>query len=108
MTNLPIPLSLLFWVALAMFVVGAIVAVLLVPSLQEKLIPEWRQALRLDTVQAGAALAFLSVLQAEVLPLVEFAVPPALWPYITGAVGVAIIALRMRPQPALRQPTGQP
>lgn len=103
-----IPLPLLFWIALAMFVVGVAAAVLLVPSLQDKLIPEWRQALHLDTVQAGAALAFLSVLQAEVLPLIEFAVPASLWPYITGVVGVALIFLRMRPQPALRLPTGQP
>jgi len=105
MTHLP--LSLLFWIALAMFVVGVIAAILLVPSLQEKLIPEWRQAFQLDTVRAAAALTFLSVLQTEVLPLIEFAVPAALWPYITGTVGVAIIFLRMRPQPAVRPPTGQ-
>lgn len=103
MTNLSF--SLLFWIAMAVLVIGVIVAVLLVPSLQAKLIPEWREALKLDTVRVAAALTFLSVLQTEVLPLIEFAVPPALWPYITGVVGIAIAALRMRPQPALRNPS---
>lgn len=98
----------LFWLALAMFVLGAIAAVLLVPRLQAKLIPGWRQALHLDTVQAGAALALLSALQVEVLPLIQFAVPERLWPYVTCAFGVAIVLLRLRAQPTLRTPTEHP
>lgn len=99
-----LPISWLFWIALAMFAIGMIAAVLFVPRLRDKLIPEWRQAWRMDSVRAAAALTALSVIQAEVLPLIEFAVPAQFWPYITGAFGVAMIVLRMRAQPAIHQP----
>lgn len=99
-----IPLSLLFWIALAMFAIGVIAAVFFVPRLRDRLIPEWRQAWRMDSVRAAAALTALSMIQAEVLPLVEFAVPAQYWPYITGAFGVALIVLRMRAQPAIHRP----
>lgn len=102
-----IPLSWLFWIALAMFLIGAMAAVAFVPRLQDKLIPEWRQALRMDTVRAATLLASLSFLQAEVLPLLEAAVPPQIWPYVTAAFAVAIGLLRLRSQPAVQQTKDQ-
>lgn len=69
-----------------------------------KLIPEWREAHHLDTVQLGSLLALLSVLQAEVLPLLQFAIPPQYWPWVTAAFGVAIVLLRLRLQPDIKKP----
>lgn len=69
-----------------------------------KLIPEWRQAHKLDTVQLAALLTLLSVLQAEVLPLLQFAIPPQYWPWVTAGFGVAIALLRMRVQPEIKKP----
>lgn len=73
-----------------------------------KLIPEWREAWRFTSVQAAAVLTLLSMLQAEVLPLIQFAVPPHLWPYVTASFGVAIVMLRLQLQPDIKQPGGQP
>ncbi len=64
-----------------------------------KLIPEWRTAWRFNSVQAATALAILSFLQAQVLPHYEAAVPPHLWPWITGTFAMVIALLRLRAQP---------
>lgn len=98
------PPAWLFWVVLLLLVLTLLALVACVPRLRDKLIPEWRQAWRMDTVRAAAALTALSMIQAEVLPLVEFAVPAQFWPYITGAFGVAMFVLRLRVQPAIRKP----
>lgn len=98
------PPAWLFWIVLLLLALALMALVASVPRLRDKLIPEWRQALRMDTVRAAAALTALSVIQVEVLPLIEFAVPAQFWPYVTGAFGVAIIVLRMRAQPAIHQP----
>jgi ABC-type uncharacterized transport system YnjBCD permease subunit len=88
-----------------LLLVLAILALLVcVPRLRDKVIPEWRQAWRMDTVRAAAALTFLSFIQAEVLPLIEFAVPVQSWPYITGGFGLVILLLRMRVQPEVHAP----
>jgi len=71
-----------------------------------KLVSNWRQAWRLDTVQAAAALAFLSAVQADLLPLVRSLVPPDWWPVVTGVVALLIIVLRLRDQPDV--PVGAP
>lgn len=65
-------------------------------------ISNWRQALRMNSVQAAALLAFLSMLQANVLPQVQSLVPPNLWPWVTGTLALAIVLLRLRDQPGLR------
>lgn len=62
------------------------------------LIPDWRRAWRFLSVQAAVLLALLSVLQAEVLPLFEFAVPPERWPWVTAGFGTAIVLLRLLAQ----------
>lgn len=64
-------------------------------------VSNWHQAWRLNTVQAAAALAFLSAVQADLLPLVQSVVPPKWWPYVTGAIALAIILLRLRDQPGV-------
>lgn len=64
-----------------------------------KLVTNWQQAWRLNSVQAAAALAFLSALQANVLPQIQSLVPVAWWPWVTGTVALLIIILRLRDQP---------
>jgi hypothetical protein len=98
------PPAWLFWVVLLLLVLAILVLVACVPRLRDKLIPEWRQAWRMDSVRAAAALTFMSFLQAELLPRIEFAVPAQFWPYVTGGFGLLIWLLRMRAQPAIHQP----
>lgn len=71
-----------------------------------KLISNWRQAWRLNSVQAATLLAFLSMLQANVLPQVQALIPADLWPYVSGAIALAIIVLRLRDQPGVHD--GEP
>lgn len=66
-----------------------------------KLIDNWRQAWRLNSIQAAALLALLSMLQAEVLPHLQAAVPDRWWPYVSAGVALAIVLLRLRAQPDL-------
>ena len=70
------------------------------------LIDGWKNAWRLTSVQAAALLALLAELQAEVLPLFEFAVPSQYWPWVTGVFGAAIVVLRLIAQPGVL--TGTP
>ena len=63
-----------------------------------KLIPEWRRAWRYLSVQAAVLLALLSVLQVEVLPLFQFAIPAERWPWVTAGFGTAIVLLRVLAQ----------
>ena len=70
-------------------------------------IPDWRKAHKFLSLQAAVLLAVLSVLQAQVLPLIQFAVPPQYWPYVSAAFGIAIVLLRLLNQPALDEPPTQ-
>lgn len=70
-----------------------------------KLITNWRRCWRLRSVQAAALLSLFSVLQAEVLPLIEFAVPARYWPWVSAVVGVAIVVLRIIQQPGALVPS---
>lgn len=63
-----------------------------------KLIPEWRQCLRFDSVRVALLLALLSAVQAEVLPIVAPVFPPQVWPWVTGGLALAIALLRLRQQ----------
>ena len=56
-------------------------------------------------MQAAALLALFSLIQAEVLPLFQFAVPERYWPWVTASFGVAIVVLRIIAQPGVL--TGQ-
>lgn len=70
-----------------------------------QLIQGWRRKLwRLTSVQAATLLALLSVLQAEVLPQLETAVPAKWWPWVTAGFAVAIVVLRLIAQPSLDTP----
>ena len=75
------------------------------PRLQP--IAGWRRAWRLASVQAAAALALLGLLQAEVLPLLQFAIPPRAWPWVSAGFGIAIVLLRLVAQPGALAP-GEP
>lgn len=59
------------------------------------LIPNWRQARRMLSVQIATALSLLSVAQAEILPLVGFAIPPKYFPWVTAVLGVSIVVFRL-------------
>ena len=63
------------------------------------LIEGWKNVWRLTSVQAAALLALFSLIQAEVLPLFQFAVPERYWPWVTASFGVAIVVLRIIAQP---------
>lgn len=63
-----------------------------------KPIPNWRQALRFDSVQAALLLALLSAVQAEVLPLVAPLFPAHVWPWVTGGLALVIVLVRLRQQ----------
>lgn len=65
------------------------------------LIPNWRRAWRLTSVQAAALLAVLSALQADVLPMLHGVVPVSIWPWVTAGFGAAIVLLRVLAQPAV-------
>lgn len=67
-----------------------------------QLIPEWRRAWRMGSVIASALLAFLSAVQAELLPIVQPLVSPERWPVVSGALALLIIVLRVIMQPAVR------
>lgn len=68
------------------------------------LIPEWRHCLRFNSVQASLLLAFLSAVQADVVPLIQPVVPATVWPYVSSGLALLIILLRLRAQPALQAP----
>jgi hypothetical protein len=70
-----------------------------------KLVNDWRQAWRFFSIWAAGALAVVSVLQAQVLPLIEFAVPPEAWPWVTACFGVLIVVLRLIAQDAPKEPS---
>lgn len=70
---------------------------------KQRLIPEWRDAWKFSSVQIAAALTALSLLQAEVLPLIQFAVPAKYWPWISAGLGLAIIVARLCRQAALER-----
>ncbi len=76
--------------------------------LTSRLIPDWRLAWRFASVRAAALLTLLSIVQAEVLPLIQFAIPAGAWPYVTAGFGIAIIVVRLIAQQGLLQDKGAP
>lgn len=69
------------------------------------LIDGWQRCLRLNTVQACIALAVLSLLDAQLLPLLTVDFPSRAWPYVSLGFAVGIAVLRLRAQPgALEAP----
>lgn len=75
-----------------------------------KLIPEWRSAWRLFSVQAAALLTIVSLIQTQVLPHFELVVPAEWWPWVTACFGAAIAILRILSQnlPGGEPPTEEP
>lgn len=68
-------------------------------------IPQWRRAWRLSSVWMAALLAVLSMLQTDVLPLLQGLLPPAWWPYVTLGFALAIGLLRIVAQPGALDPS---
>ena len=65
------------------------------------LIPDWRLAWRFVSVQAALLLAFLSMAQSDVLPLLSPLFPVQVWPWVSGGFALVIVLLRLWVQPAL-------
>lgn len=71
-----------------------------------QLIPGASRAWRLTSVWAAALLMLLSLVQADVLPLVQPLLPPEVWPWVSAGMALAIVVLRVIAQPgALLPPT---
>lgn len=64
-----------------------------------QLIPGARRAWRLTSVWAAALLMLLSLLQADVLPLVQPLLPAEVWPWVSAGMALAIVVLRVIAQP---------
>jgi hypothetical protein len=60
-----------------------------------RLIPEWRDCWRMSSWVAAMLLMFLSMVQADVLPLLQPLVPPEKWPWVSGGLAFAIGVLRL-------------
>lgn len=69
-----------------------------------RLIPQWRRAWRLLSVQAALLLTILSALQADVLPMLQPVIPAGVLPYVTAGFGLAIVLLRVMAQPEAAVP----
>ena len=72
------------------------------------LIPEWRRAHRMFSVQVSALLGVLSFLQVQILPLYQFAVPAQYWPWVTAGFATAIIVVRLVHQSSVAGPAEPP
>lgn len=67
-----------------------------------RLVHNWRDFWRLRTFWGGVVITLMSLLQAEVLPLWQFTISAAVFPWITGALGLVVLVLRqleLREQP---------
>lgn len=60
-----------------------------------RLIPEWRDCWRMSSWLTAVLLALLSMVQADVLPLVQPLVAPERWPWVSGGLALAIVVLRL-------------
>jgi hypothetical protein len=71
-----------------------------------KLVDDWRQAWRFNSVRVAAILGMLSLLQSDVLPYVQPLVPAKFWPYVTLGLAVLIGVFRIVQQnlPAKQDP----
>lgn len=65
------------------------------------LVPNWRKAHRMLSVQLAAVLGVLSFLQDQVLPLYQFAIPPRYWPWVSAGFATAIAIGRVIRQPSV-------
>jgi hypothetical protein len=66
-----------------------------------KLINDWSLSWKFLSVQAAALLVFLSVIQADVLPVIQPLFSPEVWSWVTGFIAVLIVIARVIAQPGL-------
>ena len=72
------------------------------------LIPDWRKAHRMLSVQLSVLLGVLSFAQAQILPLYQFSVPAQYWPWVTAGFATAIVLGRLLQQHGLDAPAEEP
>lgn len=72
-----------------------------------RLIDNWRHCWKLSSVWAATLLVVLNVVQQEVLPLLGFAIPPHILPWVNAVLGIAVIVARAVAQPGAL-PDGRP
>jgi hypothetical protein len=77
-------------------------------SKRPRLIADWRRAWRFSSVQAAVLLAFLSAVQADVLPLLQPLFSDRAWPLVSGGLGLLIVVVRLLAQPSLHPPATPP
>lgn len=66
-----------------------------------RLIPQWRRAWRLRSVQAALMLLGLSLLQGiqqDVLPMIQPLLSPTAWPWVSAGFALAIVVFRVLQQ----------
>jgi hypothetical protein len=63
-----------------------------------KLIPNWKDAWRMDSVRVFAVIAALPVIWAQIPPETKALIPPGWMPYILGGLGVIGVVVRLRDQ----------
>ncbi len=63
-----------------------------------KLIPNWREAWRMHSMQIFALLAFVPMIWDELPPEVKDLIPEDLRPYVVALVALAGMILRLRDQ----------
>lgn len=68
---------------------------------KQRFISNWQSSWRLSSVQLTALLVILNAINAEILPLFNFAIPDKAMNWINAFLGVAIIVLRLLLQPKL-------
>ena len=66
-----------------------------------QLIKQWKTSWKLTSVQAAAMLAILNIVNLEILPLFNFAIPAQTMSWINALLGVSIIVLRLIVQPSM-------
>lgn len=71
------------------------------------LVDDWRLAWRFSSVRLAAALALLTLLQTQVLPLWQFAVPPHVWQWIAAGMPTLIVLMRVLRQASLDRERAQ-
>lgn len=60
-----------------------------------RLIAEWRDCWRMASWVLSVLLLLLSMVQADVMPLIQPLVAPEQWPWVSGGMALAIGVLRL-------------
>lgn len=72
------------------------------------LIDGWQRGYRLKTIRACALLATLSLIEAQLLPLLQIDFPSRVWPYVSLGFAAWIAYVRLLAQPGALQDGSAP